>query len=222
MHWETAIEELQKITVTSNSENELVTIKGVHDLQCVGVGTDAAVFRSLQIPNYAFKLYSDDKIEIKEREEYVYNQLGNTSYFPNCHGSGANFLILSFEEGVTLYDCIVKGIHIPERVIEDVDDARDYAKSKGLNPRDIHLKNILLHQGRAKLLDVSEYTQEGNDMRWDYLKKGYYDYYHVLDGRPIPLWVVETVRKWYNQSDRTQFSFQEFAQKVMTLFRFGQ
>src|SRR5690606_26217314 len=47
-------------------------------------------------------------------------------------------LVLSYEEGKTLFDCILEGIHIPEQVIQDVEEAREYARSKGLNPRDIH------------------------------------------------------------------------------------
>ena len=61
---------------------------------------------------------------------------------------------------MTLFDCVLQGIHIPEQVINDVEDAREYVRNKGLNPRDIHLKNILLQNGRAKILDVSEYISQ--------------------------------------------------------------
>ncbi|MCB8817474.1 RIO1 family regulatory kinase/ATPase domain-containing protein [Desulfosporosinus shakirovi] len=87
------------------------------------------------------------------------------------YGRGFDFLVIRFEEGITLYDCLLKGIHIPKQVIEDVDNAINYVLGKGLNPRDIHLKNILLQEGKAKLLDVSEYMKPGNDKRWEYLKE---------------------------------------------------
>ena len=69
-----------------------------------------------------------------------------------------NYLVLSFEEGITLYDCLLQGIPIPKQAIKDVDDAREYVRQKGLNPRDIHLKNVFLQNGRAKIIDVSEYV----------------------------------------------------------------
>lgn len=96
-----------------------------------------------------------------------------------------------------------------------MEDARDYVRSKGLNPRDIHLKNILLQNGRAKILDVSEYVLPGNDYRWEHLKKGYEEYYHLIDGKSVPFWLAETVRKWYNQRDKHFSSFEDFADFVL-------
>ena len=36
--------------------------------------------------------------------------------------------------------------------------------------------------GRAKIIDVSEYVQPGNDLRWEHLKKAYDQYYHLIEG----------------------------------------
>jgi hypothetical protein len=66
-------------------------------------------------------------------------------------------LVLSFEQGVTLYDCLLQGVRVPEQAIQDVEESREFVRSQGLNPRDIHLKNVLLQEGRGKVLDVSEY-----------------------------------------------------------------
>jgi predicted Ser/Thr protein kinase len=163
---EIAEKELGRIKIIFNGENTLVTIAGNSlKFECIGVGTDAAVFRFMHKPHLAFKVYSDEKIYKIAQETEVYLKLGQPEYFPQLYGSGSNFLILSYEEGITLYDCLLKGIHIPEQAIEDVENARDFAFKKGLNPRDIHLKNILLHKGRAKILDVSEYIKPGNDKR---------------------------------------------------------
>jgi len=93
---------------------------------------------------------------------------------------------------------------------------------RGLNPRDIHLKNILLQKGRAKIIDVSEYKKPGNDKRWEYLKEGYLDYYSIIDGKALPHWLIETVRKWYNQKQKEQndtFNVQNFVKELLTLFR---
>jgi len=220
VEWEKAEKELRGVKVSSTGENELVSLKGNSDaFTCIGVGTDAAVFRFLQLPHLAFKVFSDDKVDKKDQEIEVYLKLGRSEYFPEYYGSGSNFLVISYEEGITLHDCLLKGIYIPPQVIHDVDNARHYASKRGLNPRDIHLKNILLHEGRAKILDVSEYMKSGNDNRWQYLKDGYHEHYHLIAGKAIPLWILETVRKWYNQEKSENFNVQDFVKELVTLFR---
>jgi len=220
MDWNIAEKELRKIKISSNKNNELVTVDG-HSaaFECIGVGTDAAVFRFSNEPKYAFKVFSNDKIDKIKIESEVYLKLGYSEYYPEYFGNGSNFLVISHEDGVTLYDCLLKGIHIPNQVIQDVDAARMYAVEKGLNPRDIHLKNILLHEGRAKILDVSEYMNPGNDKRWEYLKEGYHEHYHLIDGKALPHWIIETVRKWYNQTHSESFKVQDFAKELVLLFR---
>ncbi len=219
---EIAEKELGKVKVIFNGENKLVTIEGNYDkFECIGVGTDAAVFRFMHKPHLAFKVYSNEKIDKIAIETEVYLKLGHSEYFPQFYGSGSNFLILSYEEGLTLYDCLLKGIHIPEPVIQDVENARNFAFKRGLNPRDIHLKNILLHEGRAKILDISEYMKPGNDKRWEYLKEGYHDYYSIIDGKSLPHWLLETVRKWYIQKQKEQtdtFNVQNFVKELLSLF----
>jgi hypothetical protein len=220
VEWEKAEKELRRVKVSSTGENELVSLRGNSDaFACIGVGTDAAVFRFLQMPHLAFKVFSDDKLDKKDQEIEVYLKLGRSEYFPEYYGSGSNFLVMSYEEGITLHDCLLKGVCIPSQVIHDVDNARHYAYQKGLNPRDIHLKNILLHKGRAKILDVSEYLKSGNDNRWQYLKDGYHQHYHLIAGKAIPLWILETVRKWYNQEKSENFNVQDFVKELVTLFR---
>lgn len=215
--WDKAIGSLSKIKVFSNPNNEPVTICGeANDLKCIGVGTDAAVFQSLSEPAYAFKIYAKDKIHKVKVEATVYQVLEESPYFSTCFAAYNEYLVLSYEEGKTLFDCILQGIHIPKQVINEVEEAREYVRKKGLNPRDIHLKNILLQNGRAKIIDVSEYTLQGNDHRWEHLKKGYEQYYHLIDGNSVPLWLVETIRKWYNQRGKNT-SFEEFAKNSLKL-----
>ena len=219
--WDIARDSLSKITVLSNPNNEPVTIYGDSDeLKCIGVGTDAAVFQSLYAPAYAFKLYAKEKVHKIKIEENIYHMIGNSPFFSTCFASSDNYLVLSYEEGITLFDCILQGIHIPKQVVIDVEDAREYVRKKGLNPRDIHLKNILLQNGRAKILDVSEYTQPGNDFRWEHLKKGYEDYYHLIDGSSVPFWIVETIRKWYNHRNKYFTSYEDFMKIVLKLTSF--
>ncbi|RUL54016.1 serine/threonine-protein kinase [Lysinibacillus antri] len=215
--WAIARDSLSKITVVSNPNNELVTIHGIaNDLKCIGIGTDAAVFQSVHVPQYAFKVYAKDKKSKVKIEQNVYYILGGSPYFSTCYAADEEYLVLSYEAGTSLFDCILQGIHIPKQIIQDVDDAREYVRKRGLNPRDIHLKNILLQNGRAKVLDVSEYTVPGNDFRWEHLKKGYEQYYHLIDGRPVPFWLAEAIRKWYNQR-KEHFSFEELSKTMFHL-----
>ncbi|MFJ8268705.1 serine/threonine protein kinase [Peribacillus asahii] len=209
--WIFADKDLSKISISSNPNNEPVSIHGSSDhLRCIGIGTDAAVFQSLENQAYAFKMYADDKIAKIQIEKKVYELLGSSPYFSTCFGFKDNYLILSFEEGITLYDCLLQGIPVPKQIIKDVDHAREYARQKGLNPRDIHLKNVFLQNGRAKIIDVSEYVQPGNDLRWEHLKKAYYQYYHLIEGKPIPLRLMETIRKRYNQRNNYSALIEEF------------
>ena len=221
MDWKIIEKELSKVKVTSHGDNGLVTVEKTSDaFECVGVGTDAAVFRLIDNPNFAFKVFSNDKMYKIELESGVYLKLSQSDYYPVYYGKGPNFMVISYEEGVTLYDCLLKGIHIPRQVIADVDNARGHAIDRGLNPRDIHLKNILLHNGRAKIVDVSEYLKPGNDKRWEYLKEGYQEYYHLIDGKALPHWIIETVRKWYNQMPSEGFKVHDFVKELVLLFRF--
>lgn len=213
--WQMAAHALAGIKVMANPDNEPVTIEGVAEgLRCVGVGTDAAVFQPLSAPDYAFKLYAEGKKDKLQAEAEVYRKLGASPLFTACFGATDRFLVLKFEEGPTLFDCLLQGIHVPEQVIRDVEEARGYVRGKGLNPRDIHLKNILLQDGRAKLLDVSEYIKPGNDFRWEHLKKAYEEYYPVFDGKPVPFWLLDTIRKWYHHWTRYSASFDEFMRIV--------
>ena len=218
-NWDIAINALSNINVFSHPNNDPVTIRGITDeLKCIGVGTDAAVFQHVAAPGYAFKVYAYDKRDKINVEAHVYETLGDSTFFPTCFASTDKYLVLSYEKGLTLFDCILQGIHIPKTVIDDVEEARAYIRSKGLNPRDIHLKNIILQNGKAKIIDVSEYALPGNDLRWEHLKKGYEQYYHLIDGNSVPLWLVETIRRWYNQQRKSSFSYDDFTKAILKLF----
>jgi hypothetical protein len=204
--WKQAADALQRIEVRSNHGNKPVSIGACGEgLRCIGIGTDAAVFQYDSIPAYAYKVYSQEAIAKKKIEENVYLRLKGSPYFPCFYGSGDNYLVLSYEQGLTLYDCLLKGISVPKRAILDVEEARHYARKQGLNPRDIHLKNVLLQKGRAKVLDVSEYVKEGNDKRWEHLMWAYYRLYPLIEGKKIPSWVLDTIKRGYDRIGKRTF-----------------
>jgi serine/threonine-protein kinase RIO1 len=217
--WKLADEALKNIKVIGNENNQPVNIIGVAEgLKCIGIGTDAAVFHYHKTPNYVFKVYSSQAIKKKEVEEYVYEHLKGSSYFPEFYGNGTNYIVLSFEQGVTFHDCLLQGIPITEQAILDVEEAREYVRSQGLNPRDIHLKNILLKNGRGKVLDVSEYVKMGNDHRWKHLVWAYKNIYPFISGIQVPLWILETIKHWYFRIDLASIVLEEFSQRVSWLF----
>src|SRR5690606_19655106 len=135
-------------------------------------------------------------------------------------GATDRLLVLKYEEGPTLFDCLLQGIPVPDQVIADVETARDFVRKQGMNPRDIHLKNILLQNGRAKLLDVSEYIKPGNDFRWEHLKKAYTEYYGLIKGTPMPFWLLDTIRKWYHHWNNYSSSIDEFMEIVSRQLNF--
>lgn len=217
--WKQAEHILRQVRLKGNDRNEPVTIETYsNQLQCIGIGTDAAVFQYQELPAYAFKVFTEHSLEKKDAEESVYLRIGSSPYFAQYYGKGANFLVLSFEEGVTLYDCLLQGIKVPRQVMEDVEQAKNYVRSLGLNPRDIHLKNVLLQNGRAKVLDVSEYIKEGDDHRWEHLSWAYDHLYSLIEGKQVPSWILDTVKQWYVRVSNTSFSIDEFAEQVARLF----
>jgi hypothetical protein len=215
-----AMEELLKqVVLAAHSGNEPVTVKEIPpSLRVVGVGTDATVVWHPDRPKQVFKVYAEGRLEKKEREREVYRRLGESPRFCRCFGEGPNYLILSYEEGPTLYECLEQGIFIPEQVIADVEEARLHAREKGLNPRDIHLKNVILQNGRAKLVDLSEFLLPGDDHRWDHLVQAYHDFYPLIQGRKIPAWLLEWVKKSYYAQASSDFSVQEFGRRFIRLF----
>lgn len=210
---------LQKIRFHANEGIELVTIAHLPDeLELVGIGTDAVVVKHSKWPSYVWKVFAAERVDKKEAEYQVYQQLTGAPFFATCHGQGDNYLCLSYEYGPTLYECLEQGIVIPEQIVADVAEACNYAQKQGLNPRDIHLKNVLLQDGRAKLIDVSEYVKPGNDNRWGYLVTGYKHFYPLIQGRKIPTWLIELVKNaYYNHQQHEQFSVIEFCQRFIQL-----
>lgn len=220
MSWQSIEPLLKKIDIQSNPDNQPVTVGSVPSpLTVVGTGTDAVVVRHPDFPRLVFKVYAEGSSQARENEYTAYRRLGRSPYFPVCYGEGSFYLVLSYEEGPTLYDCLVQGIPIPEQVIDDVEKARVYARQVGLNPRDIHLKNVLLQKGHAKLLDVSEYVKAGNDGRWDHLVQAYRNFYSLIEGRPIPVWLIEMVKKAYYRQIAEDFSVSDFGRRFFPFIK---
>ncbi|ANE46636.1 serine/threonine protein kinase [Paenibacillus swuensis] len=167
--------------------------------EVLGTGNYAAVIAHRDNPEMVIKVYAEGRPGLADEVE-VYRRLGNHPAFSTCYHSSDSYLIMKRMRGITLYNCVIKGIRIPRQAIQDIDEALYYARSRGLCPHDIHGKNVMLYEGRGKVLDVSDFLKEEYCRMWDDLKKGYDKYYEPFLHRfpmPIPGFMMDWVRRGY-------------------------
>jgi hypothetical protein len=167
--------------------------------QLLGKGNYAAVVYHPDYPDYVVKIYAPRRPGYEEEVE-VYRRLGVHPGFSECFYAQDGFLVLKRLYGKTLYDCVHLGLPIPAQVIRDVDEALDYAKSRGLNPHDVHGRNVIIHEGRGLVADISDFLDPDPCSKWENLKRAYYWFYlPVL--RPlrlrVPYSVLDSIRKCY-------------------------
>ncbi|QCJ42114.1 serine/threonine protein kinase [Bacillus sp. S3] len=165
----------------------------------IGSGNYAGVFSHDSRPERVVKVYGRSPEDLKKEIE-VYKRLGNHEAFSTLYGYGETYLVLKKLEGITLFDAVVRGVPIPESVIDDIDRGLEFARSVGLNPFDVHGKNVVMHDGRGYIVDVSDFYKEGHCRKWDDLKKAYYKIYrpYLYKYHPkIPFFIVDGVRKGY-------------------------
>ncbi|UFJ41959.1 serine/threonine protein kinase [Brevibacillus humidisoli] len=191
---------LREVQLESPSPDDPVIVRHTPEpWELVGTGNYAGVFGHPDYPDVVVKLYAPGRPGI-EQEREVYRKLGESRYFPVCYQTGDDYLVIKRMRGISLYECVLYGIPIPPQVIQDVEDALDEARSKGLFPHDVHGKNVLMYQGRGYLIDVSDYYKQQVDTKWRDLRRAYYKIYlpFLKDrGWKIRPWLLEAVRKGY-------------------------
>lgn len=167
--------------------------------QVLGTGNYAAVLTHPDFPDEVVKVYAPGRPGFEEEVD-VYDRLGVHPAFSQCVYARDGMLVLKRLHGVTLYDCMHRGIKIPMQVIKDIDQALDYARDQGLHPHDVHGRNVTMYQERGYVVDVSDFLHEEACSAWTDLKKAYYWVY-----RPIlcplririPYALLNAVRKTY-------------------------
>lgn len=174
-----------------------------HGWRLLGAGNYAGVFTHQDYSDIAVKVYAPGR-DGWESECEVYRRIGTHPAFSTCYHAGEYkghyYLILKRLKGKTLYQCIIDGAAIPKKAIEDIDQALEYARSRGLFPHDVHGKNVMIKDGRGIVLDISDFLKEEPCTMWDDLKKAYNRIYMpFLSKKPIPVpeWVLNGVRKGY-------------------------
>ncbi len=181
--------------------------------QVVGFGTDAVVVRHPSLPELVLKVYAAEKVRCLADEFEAYERLAGSPFFPTCFGRGERHLMLSYERGPTLLDCLVRGIPVPKEAMDGVEAARAHARAVGLHPKDIHLKNVVLQGTGVKVLDLSRYLVAGEDPVWDHIVVGYRRLYPLLRGRPVPMGLVDLAKRLY-RARRPDASIDQFLDRI--------
>ena len=164
-----------------------------------------------QYPEFVVKKYAPGRPGFEEEME-VYQRLGSHPAFSECYYSHNGLLVLKRLHGVTLYDCLQRGLRIPPSIIKDIDTALDYARSRGLYPHDIHGKNVMMFEGKGLVVDISDFLQE-KCSKWDDLKKAYYLIY-------LPIFYTFRLRVPYSLLNRVRRTYRTITSFAGNLFKF--
>ena len=80
--------------------------------------------------------------------------------------------------GLHLFECLTNGIVISDEVVQEIDRAIQLARHEGLNPSDIHLRNLFLTRDKqVKIIDVARFRQTKDCIKWRDLHYAFYHYY---------------------------------------------
>jgi hypothetical protein len=168
----------------------------------LGAGNYAAVMTHPEMDDFVVKVYAPGRPGIED-EVQVYRSLGCHPAYSECLYVGTHYLILRRLRGYTFYACLLRGIYIPKQAVDDIDEALDYARERGLHPHDVHGKNVMLQNGRGVVVDVSDFLKEDPCSMWDDVKSAYNRFYFpVFHKLPIPEHVLNLVRKSYRWLDK--------------------
>lgn len=172
----------------------------------LGTGNYAAVLFHDDFPEYAVKVYRRTSNKYKNKsqgindEVLVYQKLNSfkRNFFAQLHHYDyeRKYIIIDRIEGITLYECLRRGIKIPDEVINQVDNAIEYLKSLNLSPHDIHFKNIITLDKTAKIIDVSDFLNFEYCPLWDHSKK-FYSFYNKIHIFPIPAFLLNIGKNFY-------------------------
>ena len=191
-------QELANTVVISTKKNRLLQYGDA--LTLIGTGRSAFVFR-IESSDKAIKIFFPEFTYIAKEEAEIYNALQDISYFPTIYDSGQNYLVMDYIEGRTLFDCVNQGIPITSAHIAEIDSALSLASKRGLNPSDIHLRNIFITaDNEIKLIDVARFRQTKDCTQWSDLKSAYTLYYTKrFFPKKIPAPVMNTVAFFYKK-----------------------
>jgi predicted Ser/Thr protein kinase len=198
----TAAEKLSSLVEYNSKKRKNKIVSMPPELVLAGKGRSAYVFKYKDGSHIkALKVFFPEFQEIAKKEADIYQMLSGSKYYPKLYETGDSYLVIDYIEGYTFFDCLMKGIPISEDLIYEVDEALDEARNKGLNPSDIHLRNLIMTKDKKlRVIDVARFTQTTSDTQWDDLKKAYFKLYkHPLFPKKIPRIWLEIIAFLYKK-----------------------
>lgn len=169
--------------------------------QLLGCGNYAAVVTHPDFSHFVVKRYAPGRPGLNE-EAAVYARLGDHPAYSSALHVGADYLILRRIHGKTLWQCCLDGTPISRQCIADIDAAMAWAAQRQLSPHDVHAKNVMQHEGRGYIVDISDFYKTGPCQRWSDFRK-VYDWLYVPllldDPAPLPLWLMNGLRRCYRK-----------------------
>lgn len=191
---------LPALRIESVSPHDPIVVRHVPSpWRVLGRGNYAAVLSHPDHPDLVVKVYAPGRPGF-EAEREVYRRLGDHPAYSECLYAENGFLVLRRLHGVTLYDSVHRGLPIPEQVIQDIDRALDYARSRGMHPHDVHGRNVMMQDGRGLVVDVSDFLKEEDCTKWEDLKTAYRRVYRPLLmplRLRVPYFALDAVRLAY-------------------------
>lgn len=183
---------------TKKSGNRLLSYP--KKLRLVGKGRSAYVFK-IDSEDKVIKVYFPEFPTLANEESNIYSLLKESSCFPKIFETGSNYIVMEYIKGHTLYECLNIGIRIKPWIIEETEKIVTFARSKGLNPSDIHPRNIILtDNGMVKMIDVVRFKQEYPCHQWDDLKRAFEHFYQKpFFPKKIPALILELIAKLYKK-----------------------
>lgn len=188
--------------VFKNRKRRSIRVESFHeDLEHIGTGRSALVFKIKQ-SNKVIKVFPERFQHIAIEEATIYKKLTHIAFFSRVYDTGKNYIVLDFIEGETLFECLNKGIKIEEQQVLTIDRVLKSAREAGLNPSDIHLRNIILTKDKGiKIIDVARFRQKKDCRMWKDLKRAYFQYYlKPYFPRKIPKIILHLVALLYKKN----------------------
>lgn len=192
--------DLADSVVIQNKGKKTVLIDHKDTLTLIGVGRSAFVFK-IKNTNKVIKVFFPTHRHFAYEEAMVYQVVQNIDYFPTIYEFGWNYIVINYIEGYTLFDCLTRGIQVSAKEIKEVESAILVAQSLGLNPSDIHLRNIIITtEGKIKMIDVARFRQAKLCPQWEDLRTAFYRFYtKPLFPKRLPSFLLNTIAFLYKR-----------------------
>lgn len=179
-----------------------IVLKDKHpQLEFVGEGRSAFVFK-IRSTNQALKVFFPPFSHLAKVEAEIYKDLLGNPFYPVLYESGTNYIVIDYIEGNTLFNCLLKGVPITSGQVKEIDYGLMMTKENGLNPSDIHLRNIIITpRGSIKIIDVARFRQTKTCSQWNDIKTAFSKYYkNQLFPKKVPAFLLNLIAFLYKKN----------------------